>query len=286
MADDYVFGDITHFTKDQTQALFDDSDEEAAMADVQQLPKPNQGELIHSLMYWMLKDDHVFLLQSHSLRTEGAEAYFSWLLANQTEVLPNGSKVVLASKFDEQAVGGNLEDIREVIVGGTVARQAEKEVVPVEQVVEDAGTVKQTLLAGWQKTKKIISALIDNEADVEKIMQKLPEEGALSVEVHIGFKTKRKKMSRAVLKDLEVGLRNLPDSQLQVLGKDGRRSPDGSIRLQHTASILYVTHGEGRDKKPTSLLDPDDVLRAMQEAYNVFIANGKIPQAVQREHQL
>ncbi|WP_156939568.1 hypothetical protein [Desulfocurvus vexinensis] len=282
---DYLFGDITHFTKDQTQALFDDSKEDAPMADVQQLPKPENGELIHSLMYWMVKNDHVFLLQSQSLRTEAAEEYFSWLLADKTGVLPKGVKVVFASKFDAQAVGGDLEDIREVIVGGTVTRQAGPESLPTETVVEESGGLSQTLLAGWLKARKVLVALIDNEADVEKIMQKLPEDGSLSVEVHIGYKTKKRKMSRAILKDLEVGLRNLPDSQLQVRGKDGRQAPDGTVRLQHPASVLFVTHGEGEAKRPTSLLQPEDVLRSMLEAYNVFVSNGKITDGVQRGQQ-
>lgn len=272
-----IFGDITHFTKDQTQALFDDSKEDAAIADIQQIVKPEHAEFIHSLMYWMIKGDHVFLLQSQSLRTDSVEEYLTWLLAQQTQTLPTGSGVILSTKFDPQTVGGDLDDIREVVVGGVVSRQPDQVVPPAEmREVEEAEGVTEARLTGWDKAKEILEALFGNEAAVDKIMQKIPAESALSVEVHIGYKTKKRKMSREILKDFEVGLRHLPDSQLEVYGKDGKRSADGSIRLQYQANVLYHTDGEGEAKRPTALLDHNDVLRAMTEAYNNFVSNGKI----------
>jgi hypothetical protein len=98
----------------------------------------------------------------------------------------------------------------------------------------------------------------------------------LNVQVHIGYQTKKRKIDRVALKQLETGLRNLPDSQLQVKSKGARLASDGTIRLNHNASIRLVKAQDGDNQLIGTLLDPVDVLRAMVEAYSNFVANGKI----------
>jgi hypothetical protein len=83
-------------------------------------------------------------------------------------------------------------------------------------------------------------------------------------------------VSREALKTLETGLRNIPDSQIYVKGKNGNKATDGMIRLHHDASIRLREIQDGEKRRVGSLLDPDDVLRAMKEAYSLFLANGKI----------
>lgn len=107
-------------------------------------------------------------------------------------------------------------------------------------------------------------------------MRTVPVDAELNVQVHIGYQTKKRKIDRVALKNLETGLRNLPDSQLQVKSKGSRQGTDGTIRLHHNASVRLVKVQDGDSHLIGTLLDPADVLRAMVEAYSNFVANGKI----------
>jgi hypothetical protein len=274
---EYVFGDITQITQDEMQGLLDNSKDDAAFADIEQYEKPDDKDFIRSLMYWMVKGDHCFIIQSHSLRADSAEEYFNWVVNDKAKVLQNSCPIVLASKFDASSVGGDIQDIQEIIVGGTVAHQHGATALQIEtHEAETLGSIERSLQTVKSKAQKVLEALFSDTAVVDKILSQIPEDSSLSVNVHIGYRTKKKKSSREILKNVEVGLRHLPDNQLQVRGKDGKRSPDGTIRLQHPVSIKCVLVGEKDMQRSTGRLDHTDVLRAMLEAYEVFRNNGKI----------
>ncbi len=84
----------------------------------------------------------------------------------------------------------------------------------------------------------------------------------LEVSVHIGYKTRRRKLSR---QPMQKALRNLPEGEITAVGKTGRLSGK-DIRLSYPARVDLIG----------SLLAPNDVARALLEAYDYFVANGKI----------
>lgn len=278
---DLVFGDIIHFTKGHLQALFDAGQKDLPSASVQQMPAPEKKEYVHSLMFWMVKDNHVFVIQSTSLRTESLESYMGWLLGLKTKTVNVGTGIVLASKFDGEAVGGDLSDIQELVIGGvatlppTAPPATEQPINKVVEVTQDT-QIETMGKTGWDQAWDILSTLLGGTANVEEMMKSVPQDAELSVEVHIGYKTKKRKVDRAALKNMETGLRNLPDSQIHVKAKGGNKAADGSIRLHHNASIKLCETQNGDETRVGSLLDPADVLRAMKEAYDVLMANGKI----------
>jgi hypothetical protein len=124
---------------------------------------------------------------------------------------------------------------------------------------------KEVAKRTWkQRALDILRAVMENEADVQKLLESIPADADLEVAVHIGYKAKRK-VSRA---PMQQALRNLPEGEIQARGPGGRMT-GGDIRLSHTANILKIG----------SLLDPQDVIRALNETYKYFVANGKIPAA-------
>lgn len=281
--DSLVFGDVIHFTRGHLQALFDVGQQNAPSAPVQQMPAPARNEYVHSQMFWMVKGDHVFVLQSISLRTEDWERYLAWLLSTKTNELPVSCPVILAAKFDEQMVGGgDLDDIQEIVIGGVAAvtppevhTQSPEQSESTHEVTQQGG-VDTRGRAGWSDAWSILKTLVGGDANVDRIMKGVPADAELMVEVHIGYKTKKRQVSRTALRELEAGLRNVPDSQLKVRAKGSSRLSDGSIRLHYNAGIKLIKAMDGENEKIGSLLDPVDVLRAMFEAYTMFAANGKI----------
>lgn len=273
-----VFGDIIHFTTGHLQALFQ-MVQGAATLPVQQMPAPAQSEYVHSQMFWMVKGDHVFVIQSMSLRTDMLESYLAWLLIS-TGQIAHGTPILLAARFDEEVIGGDLNDIKEVIVGGVAAPLPEERAAQARRELGREVVQEQNLnagaAAGWAQAREILSTLLGGDANVTRVMSSIPEDADLHVQVHIGYKTRRRQISRAGLRQLEMGLRNLPDSQLQVRAKNTNVSADGTVRLHHNASIKLVKVRNGNNEVIGSLLDPADTVRAMYEAYTVFLNNGKI----------
>jgi hypothetical protein len=281
-----VFGDVLHFTKGHLQALCRTANQNASMVPVQQMRAPAQSEYVHSQMFWMVKGDHAFVLQSQSLKTGEFEEYLDWLLKTCTSKLNANHSIILEARFDAQAIGGDLEDIKEIIIGGIAtspaltvpdrSNLASEEFVEEERVVTQHGHIGTGGSTGFAGAHQILSVLLGGDAKVASLLSAVPEDAELNVQVHIGYATKRRNINRTALKQLETGLRNLPDSQLQVKSKGANLASDGTIRLHHPVSIRLLRAQEGDSQIVGSLLDPTDVLRAMFEAYSTFVGNGKI----------
>lgn len=280
----YVMGDVLHFTKGRLQALFQTADPHAALVPVQQMQAPEQSEYVHSQMFWFVKGDHVFVIQSLSLQTEQLEAYFRWFLHTKTGSMLFDEPVVLATKFDKESVGGDLGDIQQIIVGGIASRlpaetsssrETTKTTEKTTEVTEKnrINTAKSTKLS---TARAILTQLLDGEANVDRLLRAVPEDAELKVQVHIGFETKKRKVDRVALRQLETGLRNLPDGQLEVVAKGKKVGVDGSVRMNYNASVKLIKSQVGDSQIIGSLLDPADVRRALVEAYDNFISNGKI----------
>nr|DAG78677.1 MAG TPA: hypothetical protein [Caudoviricetes sp.] len=280
---DLAFGDIIHFTRGQMQAVLHLAEDDPAVLPVRQMPAPARSEYVHSQMFWMVKNDHVFVIQSISLQTEALEGYLQWLL--QDLLPPDETNIVLAAKFDSTVVGGDLDDIKEIVIGGAIsgANAADQGVAEDSQVVTREREITQTSglvsegRTGRALAREILETLMNGDSNVaDEVLQAVPPDAELLVQVHIGYKTRKRRVDRTSLRHLEAGLRHIPDSQLSVVAKGVNKSADGSIRLNHTASVKLIKSAAGDSEIVGSLLDPTDVLRAMVQAYSVLSADGKI----------
>jgi hypothetical protein len=265
---DFYFGDLTQYTTGYMQALLA-SEEDVAMLSVEQTPPPPGREYVHSMMYWFLKGNHVLVLQSRSLTGKNLEEYFSWLLKDRTPTVGPLLQVILQSKFDTSEAGGDIDDIREIVVGGRATESAAAHALD-ELVAGIGGPESEEEFyrevekrRSWRdRALNVLRAVMNNEADVQKFLSSIPDDADLEVSVHIGYKARRRRVSRA---PMQQALRNLPDGDITAIGKNGRMSR-GDIRLSFNVSII----------RNESLLLPSDVRRAMVDTYNYFVSNGKI----------
>lgn len=280
-----AFGDVVHFTKGHMQAVLEMTDHTLPQLAVAQMAAPERSEYVHSQMFWLVKGDHVFVIQSTSLQTEALERYLAWLLSQRVPGWEGN--VTLAAKFDSAVVGGDLGDIKEIVIGGalsgpqapseedgTAAHQSTQTQV---REITSTSDVMSRVSSGQEMVRGVLEALLNHDsAAADRVLESVPSDAELHVQVHIGYKTRRRKVDRAPLRNLEVGLRHIPDSQLSVLSQGSKTSPDGSVRLHHNASVRLIKSGNGDSEIIGSLLDPRDVLRAMWQAYAVMMADGKI----------
>ena len=259
------FGDLTLYTKGFMQALLR-NELNVAMLKVEQMPPPEGREYIHSMMYWMVLGNHVLTIQSRSLNTKHLERYLTWLLKEKTAQMGANGQILLTAKFDSQEVGGDLEDLRKIIVGGTGvmdAVSAQPPEKPVESVREVTEHVDVGARRSWgERALDILRAVMGNETDVQKLLQSMPDDADLDVSVHIGYKAKKRLVTRA---PMQQALRNLPEGEITAIGKHGTMTGK-DIRLSFPVSVLF--NG--------SLLELDDVRKKLKSAYTYFVENGKI----------
>ena len=259
----YYFGDLTHYTRGYLQTLLAEQADTPSLA-VEQQPPPKGKEYVHSMMYWLVIENHLIMIQSRSLAAKQLEEYLTWLLKDRTTTIGPTGQVILQIKFDAAEVGGDIDDIKEIIVGGRAAAAGsvelkEADLKPGKEVErhQEIATRKPWGQRAWD----VLRAAMNNEADVRELMESIPEGADLEVAVHIGYKAKRK-VSRA---PMQHALRNLPEGEITAVGRNGIQTGK-DIRLSCPASILKIG----------SLLDPEDVVRALLEAHQFFSSNGKI----------
>ena len=104
--------------------------------------------------------------------------------------------------------------------------------------------------------------------ETEKIIDSMPEEAALEVNVNFGIRSTKRKFSREVLSNLEASLRNMPDGEIRVRTKESQVVGD-DVRLQHVMPIKLV-------RENSSLLDIEDALSQLKEVYRRFLNDGRI----------
>jgi hypothetical protein len=261
----FFFGDLTQYTKGYLQALIEEK-EDTPMLVVEQEPPPAGKEYVHSMMYWMAINNHALLIQSRSLTAKNLEEYLGWLLRDRTTTINATGNVILQAEFDAGQVGGDLDDIREIIVGGatsTTAMAVDSREAPVEHVLETDAYKEIATRKPWrERALDVLKAVMTNEADVNQLLLSIPPGADLQVSVHIGYRTKQRRISRA---PMQQALRNLPEGEIKAIGKTGQMSGT-DIRLSYPARIETIGN----------LLVPNDVIRALREAYTYFVANGKI----------
>ena len=260
------FGDLTVYTQGFMQALLR-NEPDVAMLSVEQQPPPAGREYIHSMMFWMAIGNHLMTIQSRSLTTKHLEQYLTWLLKERTAQIDENGQVILNAKFDTEDVGGEIDDVREIIVGGTGVVDA----APVRLLDEEQPKVRDFdhhVGVGEKRTwgeraLDVLRAIMNNEADVQALLEGIPEGADLDVSVHFGYKAKRRLLTRA---PMQQALRNLPEGEITAVGKHGKMSGK-DIRLSFPVRVLV----DG------SLLNPADVREKLRSAYDYFVANGKIP---------
>lgn len=275
--DNYVFGNLVQFSPGQLQALLKKGDSSVDYSsevclDLVEDKAPEGMEYIRGVSYWLSIGDHFYIIQNVSLTSKAAEEYLTWLLRDKTRILDDSQYVALDALLDRAQVGGDLGDINSIEIGGLVpetVRALPSESIAQESGVEDVVT-RQSLgerFAAFGKAFTIIKDLV-GEVEAKKILEKIPDEAALEVKVSIGFRSTTRRLKKAFMKEIESGLRNLPDGEMRVRSKDGYVK-GGDVRLSQDMPVELTKDG-------SSLLVLSDALNQMLEVHRRFVEDGRI----------
>ncbi len=143
------------------------------------------------------------------------------------------------------------------------AREPEQKVVEVDAHESIADKVK----ASFAKGRQILNDLL-GEVEAQKIIDAMPEDAALDVTVNIGYRAKKRKIQKEFMRNLESGLRNIPDGEIKVRDKYGEIKGDDA-RLSADMSVRKISDN-------SSLLNLEHAREQMAEVHRRFIHDGKI----------
>lgn len=259
-----TFGTLCLFAPGQQQAFLQLAEaaehgdlEDALRAwEIRERAAPQGHEYLHGISYFLAIDDHFYQVQHVSLQAKAAEEYLTWLLRDQTRVIGASHSVALKSVFDRAQVGADLTSIE---IGGmvpeTVVRpDPEVETVSTEAVdVTERESIGERAAATFDKGRRILEELLGS-VETDRIIAAMPDQAALEVKVNIGYRSRKTKLRKEVMSNLESGLRNIPDGEIRargpggaIVGEDARLSMEMGIKLlSETSGLLDLAHVRDR----------------------------------------
>ena len=113
-----IFGNMVSFTKGRAQALLRNFGY-IPEVNIEQFDPPENDEFVDAILYWLVINDHVFLIQSPALRSNEFERYSRWLLTERTTIWPTEEHTFLIDQFDMSSdLPKMVPDIRSISIGG------------------------------------------------------------------------------------------------------------------------------------------------------------------------
>ena len=171
--------------------------------------------------------------------------------------------MVLQAEFDLASVGGDLGNVSAIEIGGLlVPETGETSAMQVETRRSLAD-----LKPAFSKAKKILEDLW-GETKTSEIIESIPPDAALDVNVKIGIRSTRRKIDRHCMGDLATGLRNLGDGDVRIRAND-RTVKGADARLHETMPFKRI-------RQNGSLLDLEHTRSQLKEVHMRFVADGKI----------
>ncbi|MFL9503009.1 hypothetical protein ACJMQP_23370 [Rhodopseudomonas palustris] len=240
-------------------------DEALREVEIAERPPLDGEDYLRGVAYWLVVGDHLFVVQHTSIQTKAFEEYFK-MLFDMTGVTTESETFGLKAVFNKTVVGGDLDEIMAVEVGGILSHGLPEIISTEAKIVEEQETIGRTT-SRFEKALDVLKAVF-GEPDAERILRDIPEEAELEVDVRFGYKTRRRGVSRAALADIARSARNLPDGEVTAFGRDGKQIGD-DLRLSLPMPFeLLREHG--------ALLDLEDARTQLMRVYQRFIEDGKI----------
>ncbi|MCY4548169.1 MAG: hypothetical protein OXC28_07365 [Defluviicoccus sp.] len=266
-----AFGTLCAFTPGDLQILIDANTAPGGSADVNELIAPAGNEFLKGMAYWLVVGDHCYIVQHVAVRTKAFEEYLTWFLRDAQAISAQGA-IVLQTAFDAASVGGDLDNVQSIQIGGVVPETVEPADAKAPSAVMRtlAVDVRETLgreRPEFGKSMNILTELFGT-IGAQEILAKVPSEAFLEVLVSIGYRAKRRKMDRSSMKDIATSLRNIDDGEVTVRSKDGRVRGNTVWLQQQMPFALHRPDG--------NLLVLEDARKQLMRVHRRFLEDGKI----------
>lgn len=262
-AETHFFGELAAFRPGALSALIRQEEDDVPVLPIMQRRPAEGHEYLIGLLYFMAVGNHVVVIESR-VRSRSLGEYLTWFLGKDRAAVIDAGQITLAPEIEIKLADG--EPVEQAQLRLDRARRDELK-VSARSAPSDAG-IKSDLVGRFRalstRARDVLHGLGSTDADIDKILQQLPEGASLEVEVIVRARSMKKTepLSPRLVNDLFDAS---DDDEVILTGPGGKTV--GSIgRLYHEVRVTTVG----------DLLDRDDAERALAEAYKVFVDNGRI----------
>ena len=277
---DSVFGTMCLFLPNDWAAVLKQVEEQSQIdhktlyetlneIEIAERPPVAGEDYLRGIAYWLVVANHVFVVQHTPIQTKAFEEYFYQLLL-KSGLIKEADRFALRSEFDKSSVGGDLQDITAVEIGGIMQQPTMPATLSEELKIEDVEEQKTIgrRVTRFDKAWDVLRALF-GDPNAESIMKSIPSDAELEVDVRFGYKTRNRKVSRQALQDIARAARNLPDGEVIAFGKEGSRQVGEDLRLSMNMPFQLI-------REKGALLELDNARNQLLRVYQRFVEDDKI----------
>ncbi len=298
-----VFGTICLYRPAELQAVIQARGIDGVVSayPLSQIGETNGGDFLRAISYWMSFEDHFYLIQSSSLQTSAMENYFSWLLQRHG-ILESGQSVGMSVALDRDAIGGDLEDLSSLNVGGSLAPPTDGDLdgnedslvshPGVDIQLSDGsgrrerrriGRGRQILPNAWDLLHNVMhdQRSLEEVEDAYRDLRRADPNATLDAELEFFVRIRRRtdtgrSARQRALQAISNGLRDLPDGTVTAKG-DGGTVRGKEVRLKMPRRIKLARPPLGAPEgAQSSLLDLDHAFHEIKLVHDRFVEDGRI----------
>ena len=261
-----LFGNLIVYSANRNQHLLAMA-EDVRELDVRQMaPPPVNGirsEILQSILYFGIRDNHVVLLQSAGLRARGLEAYLNWLMGETTRQLSDDDGVLLVNQETQDA----QDMVRRSSVKAARLRFPMQGRIRAGQDHERAVSVSSTLMNHNDRALTVLSGILGNSWLQEIRLEDALIESPLRVTVEVSYERRISDTGQTLLDDLATSFRHLDEDEIEIDLKRGGKLKGTDLRIFDNVSV--ATHG--------GLVDQSDLFTKMHGWLLNLLEQGILP---------
>lgn len=262
----FFAGQLTYFEKGaNVPAIIGDPDDDVNELNLGQFALDPSASMVHGILYFVVIEDHVGIIESTGLRGRSLERFLTQLLT-QTDQLPVGHTVTL-NTLTVGTKGRKVTEAREVQVAAKRSQRSEAEtgLIPSQVIEQDVQRERRE----GQSVIRVLEALDWTPEDIERLMEEVPPGGWL--EGFFRFFIKSRKARRQTIKreTLDEAFRNVDPKDVTFLS-DGKRESGGLVKLTSPRAVETVH----------SLLHPTSAIQQIEAALRDWASSGQIDLAL------
>lgn len=208
-----LFGQMIRYEpgKDQTVVVMDNESDEFPVEQIplNQSDDGKRREVIESVLYFGVLENHVLLVQSQALKARDFERHIEWLIKQCTSAFPQDNAMYLSDKPSDEA-RKKIErlPVKKVSIG------AELDTIPVES--KDVQTSQSVQFRPYGKGFDILQAVLGEDWLNSLRLEDSLDETNLKVRLEVTYFRKTTEKAHAVLDNIATAMRHSEPDDVEI----------------------------------------------------------------------
>lgn len=252
-----VYGELVQFDPEANIPLLMQNSTSKGELEIRELVKPNDAEVLRGMNFFLLREDHVLVIEQGVTNTV-LERYLRWFLAELGQVAKRNTRIPLIPKL---FLGDRVEAVPDVKM-----IRLKPGPVRVDEFDFQGQLPTSATAIPVETTTDVFGILRAANFDTTVIERVMRESGA-AVEMNLTITLKAgRSTAKMEGEDAIALLRHVPEDDLVVIGEGFRRNRGVLERLSHQVDI----------ERRGNILDRKDAWRALREAAGSYRDAGLI----------